>query len=106
MLLVSRLTIVVLVVLSVLVAIYLPERIFSRVLFAWIALGSAFGPLVFVRLAGVQVVPGAALLVVVLGFVLAVTFYLLPSTPGDILERLAPFCVGLLVLLVFGRKRV
>ena len=49
MLLVSRLTIVVLVALSVLVAIYLPEKIFSRVLFAWIALGSAFGPLVYAR---------------------------------------------------------
>ena len=106
MMLVSRLTIVVLVALSVLVAIYLPEKIFSRVLLAWIALGSAFGPLVCVRLAGVQVVPGAALLAVVLGFVLAVIFYLLPSTPGDIVERLAPFCVGMLVLLVFGRKRI
>ncbi len=103
MLLVSRLTIVALVIASVLVAIYLPERIFGRVLFAWIALGSAFGPLVFVRLAGVRVVPGVALLAITTGFTLAVGFYLLPGTPGDILERLLPFCVGLSILLLFGR---
>ena len=89
-LLVSRLTIVALVVASVLVAIYLPERIFGRVLFAWIALGSAFGPLVFVRLAGIRVIPVAALLAILTGFTLAVVFYLLPGTPGDILERLLP----------------
>lgn len=103
-LLISRLSIVALVVLSVLVAIYLPEKIFSRVLFAWIALGSAFGPLVFVRLAGVRVAPVAALYAIVIGFSLAVLFYLMPNTPGDILERLLPFSVGLAVLLV-GRQK-
>jgi hypothetical protein len=34
------------------------------------------------------------------GFGLAVTFYLLPNTPGDILERLVPFCAALAVLLM------
>jgi len=105
MLLVSRLTIVALVVVSVLVAIYLPEKIFSRVLFAWIALGSAFGPLVFVRLAGVSIAPVGVFLSILIGFTLAVIFYLMPSTPGDLLERLAPFCVGLALLMGFRVRR-
>jgi sodium/proline symporter len=98
--LISRLSIVALVVLAVLVAIYLPERIFSRVLFAWIALGSAFGPLVFVRLAGRAVAPERALASIWVGFSVAVALYLAPSAPGDIAERLLPFTLALLVLLL------
>jgi len=97
--LVSRLTVVVLVLVAVLVAIHLPQTIFNRVLFAWVALGSAFGPTVFVRLSGCRPRGDAVLLSVVTGFALAVTLYLLPNTPGDIAERLLPFCAGLAVLL-------
>jgi len=97
-LLISRLTIVALVIIAVAVSLYLPETIFKRVLFAWIALGSAFGPTVFMRLAGVRLQPGGVLLSIVTGFALAVLFYLLPDTPGDIVERLLPFCTGLAVL--------
>ncbi len=102
-LLYSRLAIVGLVVFAVLVSLYLPEAIFSRVLFAWIALGSAFGPVVFLRLGGVSLKPGAVLISILTGFGLAVTFYLMPNTPGDILERLVPFCAALAVLLA-GRR--
>jgi Na+/proline symporter len=98
--LVSRLTVAVLVLIAVLVAIHLPQTIFNRVLFAWVALGSAFGPTVFVRLSGRRLRGGAVLLSIATGFVLAVTLYLLPNTPGDIAERLLPFCAGLAVLLV------
>ena len=41
-------------VLAAALAVFAPETIFNRVLFAWIAIGSAFGPMVFVRLAGVR----------------------------------------------------
>lgn len=98
-LLISRVTIAALVALAVAVALFLPERIFSRVLFAWSALGAAFGPVVFCRLAGVRVRPGAVLAAILSGFGLSVLFYLLPNTPGDVLERLAPFCIASLVLL-------
>jgi len=104
-LLISRLTIIVLVTLAVAVALYLPERIFSRVLFAWIALGSAFGPTVFLRLAGARLQPAGVLLSILTGFTLAVIFYLLPDTPGDVLERMAPFCAALAVLLFFRQNR-
>lgn len=102
-LLFSRLAIVMLVVFAVLVSLYLPEAIFSRVLFAWIALGSAFGPTVFLRLAGADLRPGAVLASVLTGFGLAVAFYLMPDTPGDILERVVPFFAALAVLLL-GRR--
>lgn len=99
--LVSRLTIVLLVALAVLVAIYLPERIFSRVLFAWISLGSAFGPLVFLRLAGWSLRPAMVLASVLTGFVLAVA---LAQTDLPLLvQRLLPFVLGGL-LLVAGRQ--
>ena len=55
------LTIAGLVVLAVLVALFLPEKIFSRVLFAWSALGAAFGPVLFCRLAGFSVHPAGVL---------------------------------------------
>ena len=102
-LLYSRLAVVGLVAFAVVVSIYLPEAIFSRVLFAWTALGSAFGPTVFLRLGGVRLAPGAVLASILTGFGLAVAFYLLPDTPGDVLERVAPFCVALLVLIA-GRR--
>lgn len=103
-LLVSRLTIAGLVVIAVMVALYLPERIFSRVLFAWIALGSAFGPTLFFRLAGARLRPGGVWLSIVVGFGLAVLFYMLPNAPGDILERFVPFVCGCLVL-ALARQR-
>jgi len=99
----SRVAIVMLVVFAVVVALYLPEKIFSRVLFAWIALGSAFGPTVFLRLGGVDLKSGGVLASILTGFSLAVLFYLMPNTPGDILERLVPFCAALVVLLAARR---
>ena len=103
-LLVSRLTIVALVALACAVAMLLPERIFSRVLFAWSALGAAFGPTVFFRLAGRQPAPTAVLAAILTGFTLAVVAYLLPNTPGDVLERIGPFMAGLAVLGVMSRS--
>lgn len=104
-LMVSRLTIVALVIVAVLVALYLPEEIFSRVLFAWVALGAAFGPTLFLRLANVPLNPIGVLLSILTGFGLAVVFYLLPNTTGDILERLAPFCASFAVLMLFRKRQ-
>lgn len=103
-LLVSRLSIVGLVVVAVAIAMFMPEKIFSRVLFAWIALGSAFGPLVFARLANWNIRPTATLASVTLGFSSAVALYIAPDTPGDIAERLLPFAIAGLCL-VMGRER-
>ena len=100
-LLISRIAIIFLVLASALVALFLPETIFSRVLIAWTALGAAFGPTLFFRLAGIRTKPSGVLMSIVTGFVAASAFYLLPNTPGDILERLVPFVLATTVLLMF-----
>lgn len=103
LLLASRLSIVVIVSLSILVSIYLPEKIFDRVLFAWIALGSAFGPSVFIRLASVTVPPMSILLSILCGFISAVSFHLMSDIPA-IAAHAAPFALGLLPLLLANQK--
>lgn len=103
-LLISRLTIVALVIASVIVAIYLPEKIFSRVLFAWMALGAAFGPVLFARLAGFYVTPLSVFSSILLGFGLTVILSFTANAPGDIAERLLPFMAALVPLFMFGRK--
>jgi len=103
-LLVSRFAIAFVCTTAIIVAINLPASIFSRVLFAWNALGAAFGPLIIMRLAGISVKPIGVLLAMIIGFGLAVFFYMSPNTPGDIVERLVPFAMGLVVLLLLRNK--
>ncbi len=103
-LLVSRLVVLFVGMLAVLVAYGLPDAIFTRVLFAWNALGAAFGPVVIARLLRWPVRPGAVIAAVGTGFALTVVFYLAPDTPGDLAERAAPFLIGVLILLV-GKHR-
>jgi uncharacterized membrane protein YfcA len=43
------------------------------------------------------------LISIMLGFVLAVIFFLLPNTPGDWLERVMPFMISL-ALIYFLKK--
>lgn len=99
-LVIMRLSVAVVVVMSVLVAAYLPAQIFDRVLSSWIALGSAFGPLVFVRLAGRQVTAPAAITSILIGYALAIAVPQLISTSALLVERLLPFAVALSVLLI------
>ena len=103
---VSRVVIVLLVAAAVAVALYLPESIFNRVIFAWIALGSALGPLVFLRLAGYDAAPAAIVLSILTGFSLTVLLYLMPDTPREILERLSPFCCAFAVLLAVRKLQI
>jgi sodium/proline symporter len=103
-LLISRLTIAVLTGAAILVAVYLPATIFNRALFAWVALGAGFGPIIIMRLAGVKAGGGILFSAMTVGFMLAVIFYLQPNTPGDIVERLLPFASGLLIIW-FGRTK-
>ena len=99
-LLVSRLVIAAISVIAILVAIFIPATISERVLFAWIAIGSALGPTILCRALGLHI-PGERIIpAMVTGFAAAVILYLLPNLPGNILERLLPFTLGLCVLLV------
>ncbi|MEZ5559801.1 MAG: hypothetical protein R3E86_14815 [Pseudomonadales bacterium] len=101
---VSRITVLVVGVLAVLVAMYLPEAIFSRVLFAWNALGAAFGPLVIARVLRFPVAGGGTALAMAVGFGLTVLFYLLPDTVGDVAERSVPFLAAGSVCIVSGLR--
>jgi sodium/proline symporter len=127
-LLMSRLVMTAIVVLSVLLAIFLPETIFNRVLFAWNALGAAFGPLIIARVLDREPPAIARLLSIASGFFLTVGFYLLGSLdadglvrplavfvelaqlPGDPYERFIPFIPPLLIVFLWpgsaGRTRI
>ncbi|MGI8619395.1 MAG: sodium/proline symporter [Gemmatimonadaceae bacterium] len=101
----SRIVVVVLSLLAMLLAIVAPSAIFSRVLFAWHALGSAFGPVLVLRLAGYRLSDRGVLASIVAGFGLTVVFYLLPDTPGDWMERLIPLLVAFAVAWLSRRGR-
>ena len=79
---------------SALIAVIIPDKIFTRVLFAWTAIGSAFGPSVISKILRWNVSASSVLLSILIGFVLAVLFFLLPNTPGDWLERVIPFMLS------------
>lgn len=104
-LLLGRLAVLVVVALAAAVALFLPAQIFARVLFAWVALGAAFGPLLFARLWKWNVAPSKQLLGVWLGFGLAVLFSYLPNTTGDIAERLLPFITHFAFLYIVRKPK-
>jgi sodium/proline symporter len=91
---------------AVLVALLLPQTIFARVLFAWHALGSAFGPPLVVRLAGRELPPAALFAAMLTGFAGTVLLYWLPNTPGDWAERLLPLAASLAICLAASRPGV
>lgn len=100
----GRWAVVIVVLLAVLVALFLPAPIFSRVLFAWSALGAALGPTLFARLLGWQIPEVYRVTGVWMGFGLTVVLSLVPNTPGDILERLLPFVAHSLLLMRVRRR--
>ena len=93
----SRLTVIVVLTLATVLALVWRADIFSRVLFAWSAMGSAFGPILLLRLAGREISSLGTGLALSAGFGLTVVISLLPNTPGDVAERLVPFVVALFV---------
>jgi sodium/proline symporter len=101
---VSRAVVALISAIAVVVAVALPQTIFARVLFAWTALGAAFGPPLLVKLAGLEVPPAAVFAAMAIGFLGTLWFYWLPNTPGDWLERLVPFFASFSVCLWTARK--
>lgn len=83
------------------------QRIFSQVLFAWAAMGSAFGPLLLVLVLKGSVRPGIRLAAIIAGFLLSVgAFYLVPAGQAwkGSLERMFPFLL-VLALAFWGARR-
>ncbi len=99
----GRLAMVLVAVFAVLLTLYLPKDIFSRVLFSWVALGAAFGPIILVRCLGWNIKGGFVLASIIIGFCLAVSFANIPGTGADIIEKWVSWGLGLLVLF-FGRQ--
>lgn len=87
----SRITVVIVLLAATVLALVWRADIFSRVLFAWAALGSAFGPVLLLRLAGRELRAGSTLAAMLAGFGFTVMLSWLPNTPGDVAERLLPF---------------
>lgn len=112
----SRLVMFFIAVLAVVLTLTLPDTIFNRVLFAWSALGAAFGPIIIWRVTGGTVSATAALSCMLVGFGTTVLFYTfgsLPASenllsqaawlPGDPFERAFPWIPALLVLWLMRR---
>ena len=110
-LLASRLVMLTIAILSVVLTLALPDTIFNRVLFAWSALGAAFGPVVLWRVMGRRVSAAAALSCMIAGFAATVLFYLYGAAPaddsllsqaahlpGDPFERVFPWIPALMAL--------
>ncbi|MEZ5990682.1 MAG: sodium/proline symporter [Planctomycetota bacterium] len=101
----ARLVVVVVSVLAAGSAFLWEETIFKKVLFAWSALGAAFGPLLLVRCLRGPITLGGTLAAMASGAGLAVLAYALRTGPlqaeladwGGGLERVLPFVVALAI---------
>lgn len=102
----SRTTVVVILILATLLALVWRADIFSRVLFAWSAAGSAFGPVLIMRLLDRMVSASATLATLLAGFGLTVAISWFPDMPGDFAERIVPFIAALTIAILGSRRRV
>ena len=101
----ARVVLVFYAVLALCLALYGGETLLNRAMFAFTAMGAAFGPLLLVRLTGKRVRPGSTLGAMWAGFVLTLIFHVLPDAPGDFLERVFPFVAALGIALTGGERR-
>ena len=101
----TRVTVVVVLIFATLLALLWRADIFSRVLFAWAAMGAAFGPILLVRLCGRAVSAFGTLMAMSSGFLLTVLISLIWATPGAVAERLLPFFVALTIAVAASRRR-
>ncbi|MEJ2128256.1 MAG: sodium/proline symporter [Woeseiaceae bacterium] len=101
----TRTTVVVVLVMATVLALVWRADIFSRVLFAWSAAGSAFGPLLVIRLLGRSISAAATLTAMLSGFVLTVLISTFPDAPGDAAERLVPFFIALVIAVAASQRK-
>jgi len=89
---------------AIILAIFFPQAIFSRVLFAWQALGAAFGPVLMVMLWRGPIHPDWKLAAILTGFLTTILISFFPNAPGDSAERLIPLALASLLAL-WGAKQ-
>ena len=93
----SRVVVVGLSAAAVVAALLGDASIFNKVLFAWTAMGAAFGPLLLVCVTVGPVRPNARLAAIVVGFASAVIAYSIPGAAGTAWERVLPFVLALAI---------
>jgi Na+/proline symporter len=101
----ARAALVAVAIVATVLALYGRVDLLEQAVFAYTALGAAFGPLLLVRLSGKRIRPGSALGAMWTGFILSALFHLLPDSPGDFLERVLPFVAALGIALTGGERR-
>lgn len=90
---------------AVVVALVGSEDIFNRVLFAWAAMGAAFGPLLLVTIFRGRVPPKGALASMLVGFGTSVAAYLwAPPGARGVLERVVPCVLAGAVAWIASRR--
>jgi sodium/proline symporter len=100
----TRIVLAVICVISVFMAIFVDKSIYSRVLFAFSAMGAAFGPLLIGRMQG-GVPKNNAISAMAVGFFGTLLFYYSDMKPeGNPLERLIPFSLAFIIVQM-GRKK-
>ncbi len=94
----ARVVVVILGVGAAVAALYGSQEIFSRVLFAWAAMGAAFGPLLLVTIWRGPVSARATLAAMAIGFTFSIAAYYLPAHAWKgTFERVVPVVVALLI---------
>ena len=100
----ARWVVIVIGILAVLLATLFPEKIFTRVLFAWQALAASFGPLLLITLWRGTVKPAFRIAALICGFTLTVLLSWTTESPGDWLERYAPMTLALVLAWLGSRN--
>ena len=100
----TRIVVAGITIVSLGMAIFVDKSIYSRVLFAFSAMGAAFGPLLLGRMQG-GVPKIHAIMAMAVGFFMTLFFYYSDLKPeGNPLERLVPFILGFAIV-QWGRKQ-
>lgn len=89
---------------ALIAAITIKDTIFSTVLFAWSALGAAFGPLLLLRIAGRRVATPWALAAMWSGFAVTMVWYNTPVLKGTIYELIPSFAIAMAIAWRGSRK--
>ena len=104
--LITRMMIAALCIGAVALTLYLPASIFDRAIFAWTALGSAFGPTIIARMLGRSLHPIVILAAMIAAFTLTICFnQFFDAGPGNWKERGLPWIVGLSIVFAFSKRR-
>ena len=101
----GRLAMVGVAIVAVVLTLFLPQEIFKRVLFSWVALGAAFGPVLLMSCLGFKSRDSYKFAAICAGFVIAVTAYNFDGALAGVIEKWGSWAVGLLVLFI-GKAKI